>query len=86
MRVRLLSVTDRVDRDGEAVVLVGHTVVRLSPLATRLLDLCAGWTDVGLLAEQLVAELGPPPDGAEAREVVESAAVALVALGLLERG
>jgi hypothetical protein len=79
-------VTDRVDRDGEAVVLVGHTVVRLSTLATRLLDLCADWTDVGLLAEQLVAELGPPPDGADAGEVVESAAVALVAQGLLERG
>ena len=38
--------------------LVGHTVVRLSPLATRLLDLCAGWTDVGLLAEEYDPRVG----------------------------
>lgn len=85
MRVRRLPVTDRVDRDGESVVLVGHTVVRLSPLATLLLDRCGGWTDLGVLADQLVAELGPPPDGVVARQAAESAADALAAQGLLEQ-
>jgi hypothetical protein len=78
-------VTDRVDRDGESVVLVGQTVVRLSAMATLLLDGCEDWIDVGVLAEHLVAELGPPPDGAEPRRVVESAVDSLVARGLLER-
>jgi hypothetical protein len=85
VRVRRLPVTDRVDRAGESVVLVGHEVVRLSALATLLVDRCEGWTDVGVLAEHLVAEVGPPPDGEDARQLAESAIVALVAHGLLER-
>jgi hypothetical protein len=86
VRVRRLPVTDRVDRDGESVVLVGDTVVRLSTLATRLLDRAEGWTDVGLLADHLVAEFGPPPDGKDAHQAAEAAVDALVTQGLLERG
>jgi hypothetical protein len=85
MRVRRLPVTDRVDRDGECVVLVGDTVVRLSALATLLLDGCEDWTGVDVLTEQLVAQLGRPPDGADPRRVVEDAVDSLVARGLLER-
>lgn len=85
MRVRRLPLTDRVDRDGESVVLVGHTVVRLSGLATVLLDGCAGWTDLDVLTDLVVTELGPPPDGVDPRPAVASTADALVAQGLLER-
>ena len=86
MRVRRLPLTDRVDRDGESVVLVGHTVVRLSPVATVLLDRCEAWTDLDVLTDQVVAALGPAPQGVDPRRAVGSAAEALVAQGLLERG
>ena len=86
MRVRRLPVTDRVDSDGESLVLVGNTVVRLSPLATRLLDHCEDWTEVRVLAERLVGELGPPPDGMDVREAVEYTVDALAGQGLVERG
>ena len=85
MRVRRLPVTDRVDRDGESLVLVGHTVVRLSALATVLVDRCEAWTGLDGLTDQVVAELGAPPGGTDPRQAVESAADALVAQGLLER-
>lgn len=85
MRVRRLPVTDRVDRAGESVVLVGQVVVRLSALATRLLDHCDDWTDVATLTEQLVSEFGLPPDGADPRGATEATVDALVARGLLAR-
>ena len=85
MTVRRLPVTDRVDRDGECVVLRGDTVVRLSALATLVFDGCEDWTGVDVLAEHLVAELGPPPDGVDPSQAVEAAVESLVALGLLER-
>lgn len=85
MRVRRLPVADRVDRDGACVVLVGSTVVRLSPVATLLLDRCADWTEVDTLEGHLVAELGDPPDGVDAQQAAESTVDALVAQGLLER-
>lgn len=86
MRVRGRPVADRVDRGGESIVLVGQTVVRLSALATLLVDRCAGWTGVDDLTEHVVAELGPPPDGEDPRRIVEDAVDSLAAQGLLERG
>ena len=82
---RQRPVADRVDRDGECVVLVGDTVTRLSALATHLLDLCADWADAETLAGHLVDRFGAPPDGTDPRVAVESAADLLVVQGLLER-
>jgi len=84
--VRRLPVDDRVDRDGEAVVLVGECVVRLSPLATVLLDAAADWCPEDVLVAALVAELGEPPDGASAAELTRRALDDLEARGLVERG
>lgn len=81
--VRRRPVTDRVDRDGAAVVLVGRSVVRLSPLATHLFDGCATWTDLDALTDHLVTQFGPPV-GDDPRRATASAIDALVAQGLLE--
>ena len=86
MKVRRLGVDDRVDRDGEAVVLVGDHVVRLSALATALLDAATDWVDEEVLAAVLVAGFGDPPDGVGAGELTRRAVDILAAQGLVERG
>jgi hypothetical protein len=86
VKVRRLGVDDRVDRDGEAVVLVGDHVVRLSALATALLDAATDWVDEEELAAVLVAGFGDPPDGAGAGELTRRAVDDLAAQGLVERG
>jgi hypothetical protein len=85
MRVRAVPPTDRIDHEGEAVVLVGAQVVRLSALATTVLDLAATWLEEGDLAARLVATHGPPPAGADPQTATRAVLEQLVAHGLLER-
>jgi len=73
-----------VDRDGEAVVLVGREVVRLSALATTLLDSCPDWTSVPQLVEVLLEAFGPTPEGVDAVVTTESALRTLADQGLVE--
>lgn len=64
--VRAVPPVERLDRDGEAVALVGTAVVRLSALAVVVLDTC--WpasVRVEDLAAVLVERFGQPGDGAE---------------------
>ncbi len=75
---------DRVDRAGEAVVLVGRRVVRLSPLAVSLLDGCEDWTADVTLASALVAQFGTPPGGQTPLESTQAALRDLEAEGLVE--
>lgn len=86
MRARRLPVLDRVDRQGEAVVLVGRDVVRLSPLAVELVDHCAEWTDTSELARAVVARFGPPPEGVDPTAATVDALTALQDQGLVELG
>ncbi|MDU0312812.1 hypothetical protein RKE38_03870 [Phycicoccus sp. M110.8] len=86
MRARRLPVADRVDRDGESVVLVGREVVRLSALATALLDECWDWAEEERLVAVLVDRFGPPPDGGDPAVLVEEALATLSEHRLVERG
>lgn len=83
MRARALPVTDRVDRDGEAVVLVGRQVVRLSALAVAVVDACDEWRDLDALTEELVTQFGEPPAD-DARSVTAAALTELRDQGLVE--
>lgn len=84
MRVRARPVADRVDRDGEAVVLLGRGVVRLSALGTTLLDACAEWTTSDELTEVLVRAFGSPPAGQDPAEGTRAALRSLASQGLVE--
>jgi Coenzyme PQQ synthesis protein D (PqqD) len=85
VRARALPVLDRVERDGESVVLAGRQVVRLSALATALLDACRDWCVIEDLAGELVAQFGDPPWG-DARSVTAAALTELRDQGLVELG
>ena len=84
MRARYLPAADRVDRDGEAVLLVGRDVVRLSALATTLLDACSDWTPVSELVDVLLAEFGPTPEGVDPAVATNAALRTLADQGLVE--
>jgi hypothetical protein len=84
VKVRRLPVVDRVVRDGESVVLVGREVIRLSALATHLLDRCADWTDLDDLTAALLAEFGNTPPGVEPRAATEAAVTTLAEQGLVD--
>lgn len=85
MIARARPVTDRVDRDGEAVVLVGDRAVRLSALATAVVDACPDWTHADDLAARLVTRFGPPP-GVDAARATRVVLAELAQEGLLEIG
>lgn len=86
MRARRLPVQDRVDRDGEAVVLVDRRVVRLSPLAVELVDRCSDWTDVRDLTRAALDRFGPPPEGVDPHGATFEALTSLSDQGVLELG
>lgn len=84
MRARYLPAADRVDRDGEAVLLVGREVVRLSALATTVFDSCPDWTPVSELAGVLLVAFGPTPEGVDPVAATEAALLTLRDQGLVE--
>ncbi len=84
MRARYLPAVDRVDRDGETVLLVGREVVRLSALATTLVDACPDWTPVSELVDVLVTAFGPTPEGVDPAAATEAALRTLASQGLVE--
>jgi hypothetical protein len=77
-------VLDRVDRQGEAVVLIEREVVRLSPLAVELVDRCDEWTEASDLTSAVVARFGPPPEGVDPAVATVEALTALHGRGLVE--
>lgn len=84
MRARRLPILDQVSEDGESVVLVGNSVVRLSALATALLADMSEWTESRVLAQSMSKVFGPPPPDTAALDVVETAIRELAAQGLVE--
>jgi hypothetical protein len=82
---RRRPVDDRLDRDGAAVVLVGDRAVRLSAVATVVVDACPEWTDADDLASLLVSRFGPPP-GADAARATRAVLAELARVGLVDLG
>ncbi|KQU69283.1 hypothetical protein ASD62_15545 [Phycicoccus sp. Root563] len=83
VRVRAVPPRERLDRDGEAIALVGTSVLRLSAVAVAVLDGCADtWTDPAELSAMLRARFGAPDGDADValRSLVET----LAGAGLLE--
>ncbi|MEO6412545.1 MAG: hypothetical protein ABIO48_08145 [Pedococcus sp.] len=66
------------------MLLVGREVVRLSALATTLLDSCPDWTPVSELVDVLVTAFGPTPEGVDPGAATEAALRTLASQGLVE--
>jgi hypothetical protein len=84
MRARRLEIIDQVVEGDESVVLVGHTVIRLSPLATALLAELEEWTASSALTAAMTDVFGPPPEGTDAVAAVEAALMDMAGQGLIE--
>lgn len=75
---------DILEVDGEALVLLEDSrVVRLSPIATAILDLTATAREVDDLAAAVEDRFGPPDDGGTT-EAVRGVVADLVVAGVLE--
>lgn len=83
-RVRRTPFVDELHHDGECVVLLEDTAVRLGGLAPLVLDLCDEWRTVSDLSTRLVEAYGPPPEG-DVEVIVREAVDALVEAGVVER-
>lgn len=82
-RVRRTPYVDELHHEGECVVLLDDTAVRLGGLAPLVLEQCASWRTLDELAGALVAAYGPPPSG-EATEIVAAAVAELAEAGVVE--
>ena len=79
MMAKRQPIADLLVRDGESVALVEHTVVRLSELATALLEELSyeDWVDVAVLSDALERRLGSTPPNVDAVAVTTEALRAL---------
>lgn len=84
MRARRLEIIDQVVDGDESVVLVGHTVVRLSPLATAILAELTDWTEATAITNAMTETFGPPPEGTDALGAIEAALLDLAGQELIE--
>lgn len=84
MRVRTRPLADRLERDGETLVLLaGGGLVRLSAVGAAIVDLALNGIDVETLADALTTRFGTPPDSS-AREVTTGMVAALTEQNVLE--
>jgi len=85
MRVRTRPFADRLERDGEALVLLadGAGLVRLSAMGAAIVDLALNGIDLDTLAEALESRFGAPPEGS-ARELADRMVAELSEQGVLE--
>jgi hypothetical protein len=83
MRARQAVLRDVFRRDDEAVVMAGANVVRLSPLATYLVDVMPNWRTREELVRALVDRFGHPADR-DATEFVEATLIELADLEIVE--
>ena len=63
MRITRVEPVDRLDREGESLLLYERQVVRLGPIGTAIFDRTAVPRDLAELAEALAEEFGPPATG-----------------------
>ncbi len=84
MKVRRGAIADQVVLDGESVVLVGHTLLRLSPLPTAILEHTNTWVETADLVGSVTAALSSPPDNIDPVVVIERVIAELLDEGVLE--
>lgn len=83
MQVRRGDLTDWYVENGESVVLVGESVMVLSPLATVVLEsVDADWVPMSVVVEALVARFGTPEDRS-AEAVTSGVLESLADLGVI---
>jgi hypothetical protein len=83
MKARCAELHDVFRQDDESVVMAGANVVRLSPLATYLLEQMSDWRTSDELAAALLDRFGSPADGSAADFVVATL-TELAALDIVE--
>lgn len=82
MKFVTVTPADRLDRDGEALLLYPDELLRLGPLAQALTRLAASPATLAELTAAVVEEFGEP-DSMDATELVRAAVSDLVARGAL---
>jgi hypothetical protein len=84
--VSTLPIVDRLETEAGLVVMVAsgaaHRIVRLSQLGAEILDAVGEDTTLGALEAEMLARLGPPPDG-DLTAAVHEAVRGLADSGLL---
>jgi hypothetical protein len=70
MRARRAALHDVFRKGDASVVMAGTNVVRISPLATYLLEQMSDWRTSDELAAALLDQFGSPADGSAADFVV----------------
>lgn len=83
MRARCAQLHDVFREGDESVVMAGTNVVRLSRLATYLLEQMAEWRTSDDLAATLVERFGDPPNG-DADAFIHTTLTALATLDIVE--
>ncbi len=83
MRARRAAVHDVFRHGDESVVMAGANVVRLSRLATYLVDHLSDWRTREELAIALVDHFGSPTDG-QATDIVAATLAELATLEIVE--
>ena len=83
MRARCAELHDVFRQGDESVVMAGANVVRLSPLATHLLEHMSDWRTSDELAAALVERFGDPPGG-DVAAFIHTTLTALATLDIVE--
>jgi len=84
MIVRAITPIDRLDDDGESLLLFEGRVVKLGPVGAAIIEVAAGPVDVDVLTSELERRLGSPATGDVAAATAQAVADLLEA-GVLER-
>ena len=83
MKIRSVPPVDRLDRDGEALLLYEGRVVRLGPIGVAITTLAADEVDLADVASALEQRFGVP-DGQTVWEATRDAVDDLIAFGALD--
>lgn len=83
MRARRAELRDVFHEGDESVVMAGANVVRLSRLATYLLEQMADWRSSDELAADLIQRFGDPPNG-DAAAFIRATLTSLATLEIVE--
>ncbi len=83
MRARRAELRDVFHEGDESVVMAGANVVRLSRLATYLLEQMADWRWSDELAADLIQRFGDPPNG-DASAFIRATLTSLATLEIVE--
>lgn len=83
--VRRVPVDDAVlADDGDLLIFVANSVVRLSGIGPLIWDIAQDWVDVDAVTAAVLDALGAPPEGVDADTAVHSTLTDMVRAGVLE--